>query len=69
MSICPRSGAREIQILPRFKYYNVLKWESRFILGLNADKITNYIEKCFKLKLLRIKFPTKNFVDAHFYHP
>ncbi len=47
MSISTRSGARGLQKLPCFKYYNVLKWESRFTLGY-AVKITDYIEKCFK---------------------
>ncbi len=31
----------------------------KFIFGLNAANYTYYIEKCFKLKLFRIKFPTK----------
>ncbi len=30
------------------KYCNVLKWESRITLGLNAAKITDYNKKCFK---------------------
>ncbi len=38
-------------------------------LGLNAAKIIDYIEKCFKRKLRRIKFPTKNSVDADLYLP
>ncbi len=37
------SGARVLQRLPCFKYYNVLKWNSRFTLGLDATKITDYI--------------------------
>ncbi len=48
-------------------YYNVLKWENRFTLGLDTAKITNVIEKYFKRKLLRIKFPTKNSAGAHVY--
>ncbi len=36
----------------------VNEWESRF-LRLNAKKNTNYIRKCYKLNLLRIKFRTK----------
>ncbi len=31
----------------------------KFTLQLNAAKNTNYIEKCFKQKLFRTKFPTK----------
>ncbi len=48
-------------------YYNVRQWESRFILVLNAAKNNNYIEKCFKQKLHRIKFSTKKFGDSYFY--
>ncbi len=36
-------------------------------LGLNAAKIIDYIEKCFKQKLYRIEFPVKNLVEADFY--
>ncbi len=32
------------QRLPCFKYYNVLKQENRFTLGLDTAKITDYIE-------------------------
>ncbi len=39
------------------------------ILGLNAAKIIDYIEKYFKRKLCRIKFPAKNSVEADFYLP
>ncbi len=46
------------------KYYNEMKWESRFTLGLNAAKNTDYIKKHFKEKLLKMKFPTKNHEDA-----
>ncbi len=31
----------------------------KITLGLNTAKFTDYIEKRFKLKLLKIKFPTK----------
>ncbi len=41
--------------------------ESRFILGLNAAKSTDYIGKCFNQMLSKIKFYTKNSVDAYFY--
>ncbi len=39
--------------------HNVLKWESRFTLGLNAARNTDYIKQCFKQKLFKIKFPKK----------
>ncbi len=48
MSTSTRKGAKGLQILLFFKYYNVLKWENRFTLELDAAKITDYIEKCFK---------------------
>ncbi len=35
--------------------------------GLNAAKNIDYVEKCFKQKLQRIKFSTKNSVEAYFY--
>ncbi len=38
-------------------------------LGLNATKIIDYIEKCFKRKLRRIKFPAKKSVEADLYLP
>ncbi len=38
-----RSGARVLERLICFKYYTVLKWKSRFILGLNAVEIANYM--------------------------
>ncbi len=31
-----------------WKYYNVLKLQITFTLGLNADKNTDYMEKSFK---------------------
>ncbi len=47
-------------------------WESNIsvvfpTLGLNAANIIDYIEKCFKRRLRRIKFPAKNSVEADFY--
>ncbi len=45
MSIFPMSRGKGLQRLPCLKYYNVLKWESRFTLGLDAAKIIGYIEK------------------------
>ncbi len=67
MPINHRSGARSLQRLICFKYYIVLKWESRFILGLNAAENTDDIKKLFKEKLFWIKFVTKNPVGAYVY--
>ncbi len=39
----------------------------KFTLELNVVKIIDYIEKCFKQKLHRIKFATKNSGEAYFY--
>ncbi len=61
------SGAGGFQRLPFLKYYNVPKWENKFTLGLKTARNTNYIKNCFKQKLLRLKFPTKNSVDAYLY--
>ncbi len=64
MSISPRSrgrGALKIAI------FEILEWESKFTLGLNAAKNTNFIKKGFKWKLFRIQFPTKNSVGAYVY--
>ncbi len=47
MSISPTNEARWLQRLSSSKY-NVLKWESRFTLGLDAAKNIHYIKKCFK---------------------
>ncbi len=49
--------------------YNALEWENMFPLGRNAAKSTDYIEKCFKQKLRRTKFPAINSVDAYLYLP
>ncbi len=38
-------------------------------LGLDAAKIIDYIEKYFKRKLCRIKFPAKNSAEADLYLP
>ncbi len=35
--------------------------------GLNSTNIIDYIEKCFKRKLARIKFSVKNSVEADIY--
>ncbi len=45
MSISPGSGAMGLERLIFFKYYIVLKWESRFTFGLNTAKITDYIKR------------------------
>ncbi len=55
--------------LPFLKYYNAQEWECIFTLGLNTAKDTDYIEKQFKQKLYRIKFPTENPVEAYLYLP
>ncbi len=47
-SVDPHVYPYPLQRLPCLKYYNVLKWGSRFTLGLDAAKITNYIKKSFK---------------------
>ncbi len=38
ISVSPGSGAKELQKVPYFKYYNAFEWESRFTLGLNIAK-------------------------------
>ncbi len=59
MFISSKSRVSGLQRLPRFKYYNVLKWESRLNLEVDTAKNTDYIEKHFKQKLFRIKFLAK----------
>ncbi len=39
----------------------------KLTLGLNAAKNIDYIEKCFKQKLRRIKFPIRDSEDVCFY--
>ncbi len=41
----PRSGASGIQRLSCLKYYNTLKWASRFTLGLNAAAKNTVLSK------------------------
>ncbi len=48
MSFTPRSRGRGVQRLPFLKCYDVLEWESRFTLGLNNEKNTDYIKNYFK---------------------
>ncbi len=66
-SFSNRSGGNGPQRLPFLKYYNVPKWESRFTVVMNAAKNKDYIKQFFKQKLLRIKFPIKNSMDAYLY--
>ncbi len=54
------AGAEGSKDLPFLKYYIGQEWESRFTLMRNTAKNIDYIEKCFKQKLCRIKFPAKN---------
>ncbi len=71
MYVCSslRSEARGLQRLLFLKYFYALEWESRFTLERNATKNTSDINKCFKQKVFRIKFPTKNKVNAYLYLP
>ncbi len=46
-----------------------MEWESRFALGQDSAKNIDYIEKSFKQKSFRIKFPTKNSLDIYLYLP
>ncbi len=48
ISVSLRSGAKGIQRLPFLKYYNVLEWESRFVLGPNTAGNMDYIKKSLK---------------------
>ncbi len=48
MSVSTQSGARGFQRLVCFKYYNVLKLEIRFTLGLNTAENTDYMKKRYK---------------------
>ncbi len=57
-------GLKDVSYL---KYYNTLEWESRFTLGPKAAKNIDYIEKWFKWKLRKIKFPSENLVEAYVY--
>ncbi len=42
-----QSGARKLERLPCLKYYNVMKQKSRFTLGPNPAKNTDYMKKDF----------------------
>ncbi len=50
-------GSKDLRF---WNYYNALK-------GSNAAKNIDYIEKYFKQKLRKIKFLTKNSVEAYLY--
>ncbi len=67
VSISLYSGARGLQRLPFLKYFNALEWECTFTLGLNATENAKDIKKCFKQELFRMKFPTKNSLNAIHY--
>ncbi len=49
-----QSGARELERLMWLKHYNVLKWQIAFILGLNADKNTDSMEKASSKSYLKL---------------
>ncbi len=59
-----RNEAKGLHRWSFLKYYNALELESRFTSGLNAAKNTDYNKKSFEQKLFKIKFLTKNTVDA-----
>ncbi len=48
---------------------NALERECTCTLGLNATKNIKNIKKCFKQELFRMKFPTKNSLNAILYSP
>ncbi len=43
----------------------MMYWNEKVYLKWSDAKNINYIEKCFKQKLHRIKFATKNSADAY----
>ncbi len=59
MSISPGSGASGLQGLPCLKHFNVLQWESRFALQLNAAKTTEYIKKTSNKNYSELNFQQK----------
>ncbi len=69
ISIYLRSGALEDPKDLPFLRYNAQEWEYILTLGLNTAKDIDYIEKWFKQKLHRIKFPKENPVEAYLYVP
>ncbi len=58
MFISSRSGARGLQCLSCFEFYNLSNWKSRSTLGLDAAEITDYIKK--GLKYSELNFPQKS---------
>ncbi len=66
-STSSNGGARDLQRWICFKYFIVLKWESKCTFGLNATEITDYIKKLFKYRLLWMKFHTRKSVGTHIY--
>ncbi len=48
----PRSGTMGFQRLPCFKYYNVLKWESRFTLGFERYQNYRLYRKTLHIKVV-----------------
>ncbi len=61
--VSPRSEAGAPNIC------RVLELKSKLFLGLKASKIIDCIDNCFKQKLYKIKFPTKNSTGACLYLP
>ncbi len=61
VSISGRSGAKGLQGLPFWKYYNALEWESRFTLGLNVASNTDLIKNFFKLSCSELNFLQKTY--------
>ncbi len=43
-----------------------MEWESRFTLGLNAEKKYQLYRKMIQIKIVHIKFPTKKISECLF---
>ncbi len=69
MFISSRSETRGLKRLIWLKYFHVQNWQITFTLRLTTAKNTNYMEKSSKIKLFRIKFPTKKSVGPCVYLP
>ncbi len=72
MDVCvylPPEWSYGLQRLPILNYFNAMEWEGRFAVRLKATKNTEDFKKCFKEKLFRIKFPTKNSLNAYLLSP
>ncbi len=67
VSIYLCSWVRGLHRLSFLEYFNALEYESRFTSGLNTTKNTRDVKKCFKQKLFRIKFSSKNSANAYLY--